>query len=138
MGKAYSWTEITDLRQAAEGQIVTGVQSQLALPGGVVLGEGSSLTVTGADTGKTFDQMLDASQSTLGQVLGLTDRLAQSLFNLGPAVAEAVSVPTSAALATMGSEVSAAYKAEAAGASETNKLILVGLAVVGLLILLRS
>lgn len=91
--KVYTSTEITDLRQAAEGEIVTGVGSQLALPGGIAAGEGATVSITGAtglDAGKTLEQMLDASQSSLGQVLGLTSQLAGGLFAQTPTGQQAI------------------------------------------------
>lgn len=87
MGKSYSTTTITDLRQAAEADVVSGVGSQLALPGGVALGEGASFSITGAtplDAGKTFDAILSNTDSTLGRVLGLTSQLASGLFEQTP------------------------------------------------------
>jgi len=91
--KIWTSTEIADYRQAAEAEIVSGVQSQLALPGGIALGEGASLSITGAtplDAGKTFETMLSNADSALGRVLGVTSQLAQGLFEQTPAgIAEA-------------------------------------------------
>lgn len=86
--KVYTETTITDLRQAAEADIVSGVGSQLALPGGIALGEGAALSITGAtpmDAGKTFEQLLSNTDSTIGRVLGLTSQLAAGLFEQTPA-----------------------------------------------------
>lgn len=85
--KVYTSTEIQDLRQAAEGQVISGPQSQLSLPGGISAGPGATVSITGADTAKSFEQMLDASQSSLGQVLGLTSQLASGIFGGGKTAA---------------------------------------------------
>jgi len=78
-----STTQISDLRQAAEGEVISGPQSQLALPGGFALGEGATVTITGTaglDTQKTFEQMASSQESTLAKVLGLTNQLAAGIF----------------------------------------------------------
>jgi len=86
--KSYSATTISDYRQAAEGEIVSGVQSQLALPGGVALGEGATLSITGStplDAGQTFEKVLSNVDSTVGKLIGLSGQLAQGLFEQTPA-----------------------------------------------------
>jgi len=80
---SYATTQITDLRQAAEAEVVSGPQSQLALPGGMAVGEGATVSITGTaglDTQKTFEQMLSAQESTLGKILGVTNQLAAGIF----------------------------------------------------------
>ncbi len=94
MGKAY--TTISDLRQAAEGEIVSGPQSQLSLPGGISVsagGAGSHVSITGTtpmDSQKTFETMVSSADSTLGKVLGITGQLAQGLFEQTPAAKAAL------------------------------------------------
>jgi hypothetical protein len=112
--KVYTSTEIQDLRQAAEGQVISGPQSQLALPGGISAGPGASISITGADTGKTFEQILDASQSSLGQVLGLTSQLASGIFGGGKTAAVSTyAAPQQAGILT-----------------KDSKLVLIGLGIV--------
>jgi len=135
--KVYTTTEIEDYRQAAEGEIVTGVQSQLAMPGGIALGEGASLSITGAtpmDADKTFEALVSSADSTLGKVLGLTSQLAAGIFETTPA------------LVGLGSQIAASTK-ESMGVfaqttsqqgESTNKLIIAALVGLGLLLLFRG
>lgn len=142
--KVYTTTEIEDYRQAAEGEIVTGVQSQLAMPGGIALGEGASLSITGAtpmDADKTFEALVSSADSTLGKVLGLTSQLAAGIFETTPALVGlgsqiAASTKESLAQATAGMGVFA-QTTQQQGES-TNKLIIAALVGLGLFLFFRG
>jgi len=120
--KSATTTTISDLRQAAEGEVIYGPQSRVSLPGSWNVGEGSSVTITGSsplDPQKTFEAVLSNSDSTLAKVLGVTGQLAQGLFEQTPGGAAAM---TGTQTAGVGG----------------NKAIVVGLVIVGLLWLSRG
>lgn len=85
-------TKITDLSQIAEGEVIAGVGSTVGLPGSVTVGQGGAFTVTGANADKVIGGLVSNMDSTVGRLLGVTEQLAQGIFEIAPAAAaEAIS-----------------------------------------------
>lgn len=95
MSKSYSTTEVADLRQVAEGEVIAGPQSTL-VTSGINLGSGASLSITGSlDTQKTFEQLVSSSESSLARALGLTQSLASGIFEQAAASQQQIAGITS-------------------------------------------
>jgi hypothetical protein len=127
MGKSYTETNtntrITDLSQIAEGETIAGTGSIVGGEG-TTIGQGGSFTVTGANADKVISDILTNQDSTVGKLLGLSDQLAQGIFEVAPAAA---------AQAAVASQPSA-IQPQPAGQAGTNTLIVI--AGIGLLLIL--
>lgn len=79
-------TITSDLRQVAEGEIISGPESVLGMAGSTTLGKGATLNITGADPNEIVGSLLTNMDSTVAKLLGVQSQMAQGMFELAPKI----------------------------------------------------
>jgi len=137
----YIHEEMEDLRQVAEGEVVSGPKSVQALPGGIALGEGAQLTISDAGAESTLSKVMESNESLVGKLLGLQSQMAQGIFEMAPAIAAETAAAQqgmfTASLSELGTGLEQIGSRLDEGTKESSKLIIYAIAGFGLLFLLK-